>query len=259
MTLNLLKIFEYMNAKKNSHLTKTPISGLTCSNCLVRATCPSPNKADEAIEELSAIIERNKSTVQKGAIIYQAGDEFKNLYAIRSGSVKIYSINEQGDEQITSFHMSGDLIGFDAIADNEHLSFAQSLETTSISEIPFTEIMHLAAQKPCLNLHLLKLISTEISTKKNLMMMISKQTAEQRLTSFLLHLYENLARRNLAGQEIKLTMTRYEIGNYISLTVETISRLLTKLRKEQIIEVHGRYISILDIDKLHRILQGNLL
>lgn len=247
-----------MKTKSTNHATKTtPISGLTCANCLVKASCASPNKAEYAIADLAEIIERNKATIQKGTVIYQAGDEFKNLYAIRSGSVKIYSINEQGDEQITSFHMSGDLIGFDAIADNEHLSFAQALETTSISEIPFAELMHLSSQKPCLNLHLLKLISTEISTKKNLMMMISKQTAEQRLVSFLLHLYENLARRNLASQEIKLTMTRYEIGNYISLTVETISRLLTKLQKNSIIDVHGRYITILDIENLHRILQGN--
>ncbi len=229
-----------------------------CRNCLYSNSCPSANAdtLQQGLLKLHEIIERNKTTLQKGAIIYQAGDEFRNLYAIRSGSVKIYSINEQGDEQITSFHMSGDLIGFDAIADNEHLSFAQALETSSIAELPYQELMQLSIQYPCINMYLLKVISAEISTKKNLMMMISKQTAEQRVAAFLLHIYDDLSSRNLVRNQITLSMTRYEIGNYISLTIETISRVLARFKKEGIINVNGRAITILDHNKLIKTFQG---
>ena len=152
--------------------------------------------------------------------------------------------------------MPGELIGFDAIADNRHLSFAQTLETTSICEIPFEPLMNLAGRYPELNIRLLKLISAEISVKKNLTMMISKQTAEQRLATFILHLTDNLRRRNLSCDEIRLPMTRYEIGNYIALTVETISRLLSKFQQNQIISVKGRYITIIDYDRLKALIDN---
>ena len=225
-----------------------------CSHCLVKHLCMCDSNISNDEEQALDKLIHSKKNYHKGDIIYKAGDEFKNLYAIRIGSVKIYSINEQGDEQITSFHMSGDVIGFDAIADNEHLSFAQALESTSICEIPFFDFQELNKNYPALNLRLLKLISQEISTKKNLMMMISKQTAEQRLASFLLHLINNLKQRKLSQEQIKLTMTRYEIGNYISLTVETISRILTKFQENNIIEVSGKYITILNPDSLEKIL-----
>lgn len=231
-------------------------NNITCAKCLMRSLCLAHKSIkDNAIAELESVIEKRR-TIYKGDIIYKAGDEFRHLYAIRTGSVKIYSINEQGDEQITGFHMPGDLIGFDAIAENEHQSFAESLETTSICEISFSNIMELVTTYPNLNLRLFKLISQEISTKKNLMMVISKQTAEQRLASFILHMSYSLYQRKMSKMEIKLSMTRYEIGNYISLTVETISRLLTKFQERGIIKVHGRFISITDLDALKSVLSS---
>lgn len=243
-----------VSMNKNNSLPKG--MEFSCSSCLVGQLCLAHKNVDkQAVLSLDRMVERKKS-FQKSTIIYKAGDELKNLYAIRSGAVKIYSIDEHGDEQITGFHMPGELIGFDAIADNRHLSFAQTLETTSICEIPFEPLMNLAGRYPELNIRLLKLISAEISVKKNLTMMISKQTAEQRLATFILHLTDNLRRRNLSCDEIRLPMTRYEIGNYIALTVETISRLLSKLQQNQIISVKGRYITIIDYDRLKALIDN---
>ena len=158
-------------------LIKSP-SDFSCASCLVNSLCLSTGSFDhQTFTAIDGIIERKKN-YQKASIIYKAGDELKNLYAIRSGGVKIYSINEHGEEQITSFHMPGDLIGFDAIADNRHLSFAQTLETSNICEIPFEQLMRLASRYPALNVRLLKLISAEISVKKNLMMMTIKYLKE---------------------------------------------------------------------------------
>lgn len=251
----MIQIYRVQTMTSRPKLIKSP-SDFSCASCLVNSLCLSTGSFDhQTFTAIDGIIERKKN-YQKASIIYKAGDELKNLYAIRSGGVKIYSINEHGEEQITSFHMPGDLIGFDAIADNRHLSFAQTLETSNICEIPFEQLMRLASRYPALNVRLLKLISAEISVKKNLMMMISKQTAEQRLATFIVHLSDNLKRRNLSGNEIKLPMTRYEIGNYISLTVETISRLLSKFRQKQIISVKGKYITIINHEKLREIVES---
>ncbi|MGN1392934.1 MAG: fumarate/nitrate reduction transcriptional regulator Fnr [Succinivibrionaceae bacterium] len=226
-----------------------------CNRCIARNLCIANKSLDEnTIQLIEKIIER-KRTIHKGEIIYKAGDEFKNLYAIRSGTVKIFSINEQGDEKITSFQMSGDIIGFDGIANYIHLSFAQALETISVCEIPFHDLSNIALQSRPLYYHLIKLMSIEISNKKNIMMIISTQSAEQRLASFLVNYSNNLAKRKMARHEIKLTMTRYEIGNYLSLTVETISRLLTKFTTNGYINVHRKYISILKLDQLRNIIK----
>lgn len=228
-----------------------------CANCSACSFCVAcVNSYENLYKTVPRIIERKK-TYHQGEIIYKAGDEFKNLYVIRIGSVKIYSINEQGDEQITSFHLSGGIIGFDAIAENTHLSFAQAMETTSLCELSFQGLLEVVSKSQELNLRLLKLISAEISYKKNLAIMISKQTAEQRLASFLMYIVNNCEQRKLSTDQVKLSMTRYEIGNYISLTVETISRLFTKFNKSKIIEIHGKYLSIKNVDELKNILGKN--
>ncbi len=231
----------------------------SCSKCLYREFCIAGGKLSESdIAALETIIDRKK-TLRKGETLYKAQDPLVKIFAIRSGSVKIYSLNSSGDEQITSFHIAGDILGFDAIAENVHQSFSEALESTSLCEIDYQGLVKQFARHPNLAVRFLKLISQEISSKKNLTMMISRMTASQRLAAFLLHFAYNLHVRKLSSTELKLTMTRYEIGNYIALSVETISRLLAKLKEMNIIAVHGRYITILDKEGLEKCLQAPFL
>lgn len=106
-----------------------------CQDCSISQLCIPFTLNDSELDQLDEIIERKKP-IQKGQELFKAGDELKCLYAIRSGTIKSYTITEQGDEQITAFHLAGDLVGFDAITEAQHPSFAQALETSMVCEIP---------------------------------------------------------------------------------------------------------------------------
>ncbi len=232
--------------------------GHSCDKCPYSEIClPGRNASPSDLSALSNIIDKRRG-LNKGDILYKAGDPLLRLYAIKSGSLKIYSLSQAGDEQITGFSVSGEIVGFDAIYERKHKSFAQALESTAICEIDFAQLSRALYRHPEMNLRFMRLMSHEISVKKELMMMISRENAPQRLASFLLHLSQAQARRNLAPNVIKLTMTRYEIGNCISLSVETISRLFSRLAEAGVITVKGRYITILDQELLREVENGNL-
>jgi CRP/FNR family transcriptional regulator len=211
----------------------------------------------EEFKIISAIANQHQINHPKNNLIYKCGDSFKNLYLIISGSIKIYSINAQGDEQITSFHNKGHLIGFDAIAQNEHLSFAETLENTIVGEVPFSELNSLLSENPNLNLFFMKMLSAEITQKKNMLMITTKQSAEQRLAFFLLYTPFYVKTIPQTQFFIHLTMTREEIGKYLALSLETVSRALTNFSKQGIISVSGRSITIHSPSELFKIISTN--
>ena len=214
------------------------------------------NEHKDDLKIINKLAEENKLTFKKGEHLYKFGDSFKNIFLILNGSIKVYSINELGDEQITSFHTQGDLIAFDAITSSRHLSFAQTLEETMVGLINFNNLCSIAITRPSLNMLIFKNMSAEITQKKNIMMLITKQNASQRLASFLLYNPYFKHSTNQRANIITLTMTREEIGKYLSLKNETISRLLTKFDKQELIKVNGKNISILSPQKLLEIINN---
>jgi CRP/FNR family transcriptional regulator len=223
-----------------------------CQNCSLSELCIPFSLNTQELDTLDNIIER-KRPIQKGEMIFKDGEQLHAIFAIRSGTFKTYTIDENGDEQITGFHLPGDLLGFDAISDSEHPSFAQALETSMVCEIPFDNLDKLSTTMPRLRRQILRLMSSEIRTDQEMLMLLNHKNAEQRLASFICALSERYRSRALSATEFRLTMTRSEIGNYIGLTVETISRLLNKFQKEGYIVVTGKLISILDLEKLKEI------
>ncbi|MDO6580561.1 FNR family transcription factor [Photobacterium sp. 2_MG-2023] len=239
-----------MNSDKIS--TKRIQSGgcaIHCQDCSISQLCIPFTLNDAELDQLDSIIERKKP-IHKGQELFKAGDELKALYAIRSGTVKTYTITEQGDEQITAFHLAGDLVGFDAINDHKHQSFAQSLETSMVCEIPFETLDELAGKMPKLRQQIMRLMSSEIKSDQNMILLLSKKNAEERLAAFLYDLSCRFSERGFSAREFRLTMTRGDIGNYLGLTVETISRLLGRFQKSEIIGVKGKYITVLDREQL---------
>ncbi|MGL5237881.1 MAG: fumarate/nitrate reduction transcriptional regulator Fnr, partial [Plesiomonas shigelloides] len=161
-----------------------------------------------------------------------------------------------GDEQITAFHLAGDLVGFDAINNMAHPSFAQALETSMVCEIPFEILDDLSGKMPKLRQQMMRLMSSEIKGDQDMILLLSKKNAEERLAAFIYNLSRRFAARGFSPREFRLTMTRGDIGNYLGLTVETISRLLGRFQKSNILAVKGKYITINDIDALS-VLAGN--
>lgn len=223
-----------------------------CQDCSISQLCIPFTLNDNELDQLDDIIERKKP-VQKGQEIFKAGDDLKALYAIRSGTIKSYTITEQGDEQITAFHLAGDLIGFDAINEDLHPSFAQALETSMVCEIPYETLDDLAGKMPKLRQQIMRLMSHEIKGDQEMILLLSKKNAEERLAAFLYNLSSRFSARGFSPREFRLTMTRGDIGNYLGLTVETISRLLGRFQKADILAVKGKYITINDHDELKRL------
>lgn len=220
-----------------------------CQNCSISELCLPFSLNEQELETLDQIIDR-KRPIHKGEQIFQDGETMKALYAIRSGTFKTFTVNENGEEQITGFHLPGDLLGFDAIANTEHPSFAKALETSMVCEIPYNTLDSLSNDMPKLKKQILRMMSSEIKTDQEMLTLLNRKNAEQRLATFLATLSKRYHERGLSSTEFRLSMTRSDIGNYIGLTVETISRLLNRFHKNELIKVEGKLITILDTDRL---------
>ncbi|ODQ00773.1 FNR family transcription factor [Salinivibrio sp. SS2] len=239
----------------NKIITRRVQSGgcaIHCQDCSISQLCIPFTLNEQELDQLDSIIERKKP-IQKGQELFKAGDHLRALYAIRSGTIKSYTITEQGDEQITAFHLAGDLVGFDAINEREHPSFAQALETSMICEIPYETLDDLSGSMPKLRQQIMRLMSNEIKGDQDMILLLSKKTAEERLAAFLYSLSKRFSQRGFSPREFRLTMTRGDIGNYLGLTVETISRLLGRFQKSEILAVKGKYITILNLEELARL------
>ncbi|WP_448565467.1 fumarate/nitrate reduction transcriptional regulator Fnr [Thalassotalea ganghwensis] len=223
-----------------------------CQNCSISELCLPFTLNDQELEKLDQIIDR-KRPIHKGEQLFRDGEKMQSLFAIRSGTFKTFTVDEHGEEQITGFHLAGDLLGFDAIAAEKHPSFAKALETSMVCEIPYDTLDALSNSVPKLKKQILRMMSTEIKADQEMLTLLNRKNAEQRLATFLSSLSMRFHARGLSQTEFRLTMTRSDIGNYIGLTVETISRLLNRFHKSQLIEVEGKFIRILDIEKLKEV------
>ncbi len=224
-------------------------SSLNCQHCGFSQLCLPYTLNDSELNKLDDIIQRKKPS-HKGDYLFEAGKPLQALYAVRTGSFKTFTLSEQGEEQITGFHLPGDVIGFDAISQQQHPSYAQALETAMVCEIPFNNLDLLLDQLPKLRVQLMRLMSEDISDDHHMMLLLNRKTADEKLAAFISSLAVRFGSRGFSRKEFRLTMTRGEIGNYLGLTVETISRLLGRFHKDGIIHVDGKLISIVDMDKL---------
>ena len=223
-----------------------------CSGCSLQQLCLPLGISGDDLQRLDALIKRHRP-LTRGHHVFHLGDEFRALYAIRCGSVKTYTITEDGSEQITGFHLPGEIIGLDAINSNRHPCGAKSLETTSVCDIPFNRLEELALLIPGLGRQLLRIMSREIQADEELLTLLGKKSAEERLASLLLSLSKRFQQRGFSPREFRLSMSRNDIGNYLGLAVETVSRLFTRFQQQELIEVQNKYIRLQNMEQLQEI------
>jgi len=228
---------------------KECVNKTNCADCRLAGICLPISLEFEDIDKLNDIVQRGRP-YQKKEHIYFAGDTFKSVYAVRSGAVKTVRITEGGIEQITGFHLPGELIGIDGLASNVHSNSAIVLETSAICEIPFFRLEELSAKIPNLQRRFFQLMSKEIAEEQQLITMLSNNSAEQRVAALLLSIAVRNQTRGLSAAEFHLPMSRSDIANYLGLTIETVSRIFTKLHKNGIIALDKKHIRINDIDSL---------
>lgn len=236
---------------RNSDKKVIPLSKIkiACESCSLHQLCLPLGLEGNDLDKLDSIIRRSHP-LKKGATLFHQGADFQAVYAVRSGSLKTFTVADDGSEQITGFYLPGELVGLDAINDNIHPCTSKALETTSYCEIPFVQLESLSGELPSLRRQLLKIMSKEITHDANLLMLLGKKTAEERLASLLLSLSTRLKNRGFSETEFNLSMSRNDIANYLGLAVETISRLFTRFQEQKLIQVEGKFIHILELDKL---------
>lgn len=225
---------------------------IACSNCNLRDLCmPMGLNADELIrvDELVAI----RRPVKRGAALFHSGEKFSSLYAIRTGFFKTCVITEDGRDQVTGFQMAGEIIGLDGIVNDQHTCNAIALEDAEVCVIPFDRIEEISREVGALQHHVYKIMSREIVREHGVMLLLGSMRAEERLAAFLLNLVQRLEARGFSRSELVLRMTREEIGSYLGMKLETVSRTFSKFADEGLIKVSQRNISILDSDALKHI------
>ncbi len=204
------------------------------------------------MKKLDEVVATRKQ-VKQGQMLFSNGDAFTSLYAIRTGFFKTCISNEDGREQVTGFQMAGEIIGLDGIVTDQHSCNAVALEDAEVCVMPFANVEELSREFPVLQRHVHKVMSREIVRENGMMMMLGNMRAEERLAAFLLNLVQRLHARGFSQSEMILRMTREEIGSYLGLKLETISRTFSKLSDDGIIEVKQRYVKILAPDELKKI------
>ena len=214
-----------------------------CSNCSLRHLCLPVGISGKDIDRLDHIVKRRRP-LARGSHVFHMGEPFRALYAIRSGSVKTYTLDEDGSEQVTGFHLPGEIIGLDAINAEQHHCAAKVLETTSVCELPYNRLDELTLLVPGLGRQLLRIMSREILAEEQLLTVLSKKSAEERLAALLINLSMRLQERGLSSREFQLSMSRSDIGNYLGLALETVSRLFTRLQQQGLIAVQHKRIRI---------------
>ena len=226
---------------------------VACSNCNLRELCmPMGLSAQELqrVDELVAV----RRTVKRGTSLFHNGEKFTSLYAIRTGFFKTSVNTEDGRDQVTGFQMAGEIIGLDGIVNEQHTCDAIALEDAEVCVLPFDRIEEISREVNSLQRHVHKIMSREIVREHGVMLLLGSMRAEERLAAFLLNLVQRLQARGFSKSELILRMTREEIGSYLGMKLETVSRTFSKFSDDGIVEVKQRHIHISNAEALQRII-----
>jgi CRP/FNR family transcriptional regulator len=225
-----------------------------CSTCGLRELCLPVGLSGEELDRLDSLIYLRKS-IKKGTSIYRAGERFDALYAVRAGFFKTTVLLEDGRDQVTGFYMGGELLGMDGIGTEKHTCDAVALEDSEVCVIPFGRLEELSREMHNLQHHFHKVMSREIVRDHGVMMLLGSMRAEERLAAFLVNLSQRFLARGYSPSEFNLRMTREEIGSYLGLKLETVSRVFSRFQDEGMISVQQKHVRIIDIPRL-RLLMG---
>jgi len=230
-------------------------SPITCNDCGIYGLCREVNGSDVDLS-LPETIVKNRRLVERGELLYRTNEPVRTIYAIRTGSVKTYVLTSNGRMQITGFHIPGELLGLGAIAATYFTTEAMALETTMVCEVPIDVLEVYSKEIPSIRQQMLKILSREILNNQELMLLLGKKSADERLATFLLSISQRFRRRRYSPTEFNLSMSRSDIGNYLGITEETVSRVFTRFQNEGLLATDRRQVQLLDLDRLDNIARG---
>lgn len=216
-----------------------------CSNCNLHELCLPFGLSHDEVEKLDELVS-SRRRVKRGEHLYRTGEAFNAIFAVRSGFFKTDVLLEDGREQVTGFQMTGELLGLDGISTEHHSCNAVALEDSEVCTIPFSHLEGLSREIQTLQHHFHKVMSREIVRDHGVMMLLGTMRAEERLATFLLNLSQRFTARGYSPADFYLRMTREEIGSYLGLKLETVSRAFSRFQEEGLIAVQQKHVRILD-------------
>jgi len=224
-------------------------SAAPCRGCRLRPTCVPTGLSDAEFDQFAALVTTHRR-LKTGQAIYRAGDVFKGIYLVRSGFIKTVALLEDGREQVTGFYTAGDVLGIDAIGGVEHPTDAVALEGSDVCLIAYERLEESSHDVLALQRYLHRALSVEIVRKQAMMVLLGSMRADERVATFLLNLSERLMQRGFSASEFILRMSREEIGSFLGIKLETVSRVFSKLQKAGLLQVEARHVRIVDLEAL---------
>ena len=218
---------------------------VACSSCNLRELCLPVGLSPVDLDQIDELV-ATRRTLKRGELLFRAGDRFESLFAVRTGFFKTRVTAEDGRDQVTGFQMAGELLGLDGISNDRHSCDAMALEDSQVCQIPYGRLEDLSHVVPSLQRQFHKVMSREIVRDHSVMLLLGSMRAEARLAAFLINLTQRLQARGFSGSSLLLRMTREEIGSYLGLKLETVSRAFSRFQGDGLLEVKQREIRVLD-------------
>lgn len=223
-----------------------------CGSCSMRSACMPQALDDQELTRFDSIVSATRF-IKRGDSLYRANDTFLSIYAIRAGSFKTVVMHRDGREQVTGFHLAGEVLGLDGVCTERHSSDAIAIEDSSVCIIPYALLESMCVESKRLQQQVLRMMSGEIVRESSLMMLLGTMSAEQRVAAFLLNLSSRMKARGYSPAEFNLRMTREEMGNFLGMKLETVSRMFSKFQRDGLVQTHGKQIRIVNLDALGRV------
>lgn len=236
--------------------TDPAIAGkVACARCCLRELCVPEGFSPCDVDLMRRLVRDQHLKLKPGEQLFRAGEKFERLFAVASGSFKTYLITRDGRERVSGFTFAGELMGLDAIAIGYHVSHAVALEPSVVCVLPYRKLEETADRIPLVRRQFQRMLSREILRSQEMTLVLGNLTAEERLAAFLLNLSQRFADRGFSGTCFRLPMSRPDIGRYLALTAETVSRLFTRLESAGVLRVHGKVIEIARPQALEKMIE----
>lgn len=232
-----------------------PRNNVLCSSCRIAGTCVPQGLDKDDVGKLETLVKRLRP-MRRGEHIFRAGDRFQSVYAVRSGSVKVYRFNSDFEEQIIGFYLPGEVVGFNSIEQEKYVCSAVVLETSSVCAFSFSRVEEVCRSIPGLQHQMFRLMSKEIASGNTMIMSHCTTDARQQVATFLLSLSNRYQHQGCSAREFRLTMSRREIGIYLGMALETVSRTLARLQMDNLLIIDGKSVVINDLPALQQTCSG---
>ena len=223
-----------------------------CSTCVLGQFCLPLGLSANEVTQVDTLV-KDRAHLHKGDTLYRHGEPLNAIYSVRFGTLKTEHSLPDGRAQITGFHMPGEILGLDGIGEHQYQSNAIALEESEVCIIRFSEFENLASQIPSLQHQFHRILSRELTQDQRHLLSLGTLRAEERLAGFLINLSQRYAARGYECTEFDLKMSREDIGSYLGIQIETVSRMLSRFTESGLLQIKQRHVKLIDIDGLYQL------